>query len=180
MFSAINDYRPWEAWEEQGLDVFHQLISASSPPLLTPVGIAEQYLVVQWEAFRHLPWITYYGTWDFDDMEGHPANMGYFSKAVRIDRHEGVLAVPGEPLVRLRTLDVLNSKETEHLEFEQNSSDFHLIVNSSTNDAFLLDSRAYRSTAVQLLIRPPAELRSETPFEIVIDRSPHLRIFRIR
>ena len=180
MFSAINDYRPWEAWEEQGLDVFHQLISASSPPLLTPVGIAEQYLVVQWEAFRHLPWITYYGTWDFDDMEGHPANMGYFSKSVRIDRHEGVLAVPGEPLVRLRTLDVLNSKETEHLEFEQNSSDFHLIVNSSTNDAFLLDSRAYRSTAVQLLIRPPAELRSETPFEIVIDRSPHLRIFRIR
>jgi len=179
MFSATNDYRPWESWERQGLDDFHQLIRASSPPLLTPAGDTEQYIVVQWEVIRHLPWITYYGTWNFDDMEGHPANIAYLNKSVRIDRDEGVLAVPGEPTVRLGNLDVLNSKSIDHYKFEENSSDFHLILNSVTNEAFLLDSQAYYSTLVQLLIRQPTELMSAEPYEIVIDRSPHVRIFRI-
>ena len=167
MFSAINDYRPWEAWETQGLADFHQLISPGNPPLLTPVDIAEQYIVVQWELFAYLPWITYYGTWDFDNMEGYPARISHLSKSVRIDRQEGILAAPGEPLVRLRTLDVLNSKDSEHYEFEQNSSDFHLILNSNTNDAFLLDSRAYHSTAVQLLIRRPVSELAQNDLRFV-------------
>ena len=180
MFSASNDYRPWEWMESQGLDAFYRAIEGGALPALEDHQIEAQYLVVQWEMLRSLPWITYYGGWDFEKEESKRGYASYLTQPTKVDIRSGVLGVPGGRDVHLASVDLMGPDTSQRHEFEHNPIGLHLLINLATDEAVLLDDAAYYSTAVQLLIRSPEELTSVTPFQLVIDGAPHVRIFQVR
>ena len=177
--SAENDNRPWDVLESQGARAFDQLINSAISPELSGQNVEPQYLVATWEVIPSLSWITYYGGWDFEAMDGQLGYVGYLLQPPAIDTRTGELSVPGDPRVSLASLDVLGDDAIEHRDWDGNQSGLHLLLNSITGEAFLLDDRTYFSTAVQLLIKDPNELASNTRFELIISRDPHLRIFRV-
>ena len=125
-----------------------------------------------------MPSITYYGNWDLESAEATRGVVEHLSQPTAVDIDRGVITVSGREPVLLSSLDVIDVSGSDHLEFEHNPNGFHLLVNSAVAESALLDDRTYHSTAVQLLIRPIDEINST--FEIVVDRAPHARIFRVQ
>ena len=179
-FSASTDNRPWEWMQRQGLDAFYQALEDGALPALEDHQLEAQYVVVQWEMLSSLPWITYYGAWDFENEESKQGIVSYLTQQAEVNTRSGELGLPGGRSVYLASVDLMGTQKSQHHEFEHNPTGLHLLINSAIDEAALLDDAAYYSTAVQLLIRSPEEFTSASPFQLVIDGAPHVRIFQTR
>lgn len=180
MLSAMSDYRPWDVWERAGVDAFDRQSEQSSLWPLVRETMEAQYVAVQWEVLSALPWMTYYGTWDFEASEGQFAHVEYIVQPPRIDMNSGELLGWEVPALKVASLDVLGPGESQHYDFDQDRRGLHLLINQATDKAHLLDSNAYYSTIVQLLVQSPDELANSSPFTLVVRRDPYVRIFLLR
>lgn len=177
--SAMSSNRPWQVLESQGVNAFDQVINEGSSQNYFAHQVEPQYFVTTWEGLPSLSWITYYGNWDFSSMSGLLGYVKYPIQHPSIDMRTGELLAPSERRERLASIDVLGDDTTDHQEFEGNQGGHHLLLNSATGEGIILDDRSYNTLLVQLLILGREQLISTDEFELVIDRYPHLRIFRI-
>jgi hypothetical protein len=177
-FTASAKYKPWERWEaclpkdfEQCLEEIRQtrIIRSHDP----------QYLILQWDALELLPWMTYFGTWDFNLQQGQRASITYLNESGHLFLEQGLFQVGEDNFIYLDTIDLLGPGSVEHFEFRRSQDGVHLMVNELTEEIIILDDQAYRSTFVQLLIAPVGSLSSEPLPELVLDNLPFVRIFRV-
>lgn len=180
LFSAANDHRPWEWMQRHGRVAFEEVVRNGSVPERDGQTDSPQYLVVSWELLRALPWIAYYGAWDFTSKSSELGRVTHLEGAPVIDAQNGLIEVNGGKPIALSTIDLLGRQRSEHREFSRARVHPHLMVDLATNRAILLDDFTYSSLAVQLLISPPEEFTAAQPFQLVIDRAPHARVLRVR
>lgn len=141
------------------------------------IPIPQQYLVLAWENIRISKAIRKFGTWDI--VTGETANPSLMLPAGRItiDTAEGSLSASGKRF-RARTIDVLSQAGNRRLEYPWNRGGMHVLNNQVDKSIAIMDEGIYRSMMVQMLIGEPKTFARY--FELVLDRSPAVRIFRLK
>jgi hypothetical protein len=180
-FAARQNHEPWKAWvtwSVQEMDAWLKgLGEAGSPPDLAR---APQYLLVQWEGIPSLPWIQYYGSWDFETLEGQRSRVSRVIMPRELDLETGVFQFDGDQILPVVTVDLLDEANSQHYNYPENGGGPHLLLNNETGEVLLLDEGAYRSTFIQFLILPADRLGDAIPFKLLIDEQPFVRMFELK
>ena len=178
-FAVEEEHLPWDSWGnwdegemETWLDELGNYDDQGSLDL-------PQYLVVQWEAVPFLPWIQYYGSWDFDEGEGQQSRVVQVVSPVQLDLETGEFIVEGEGTGFVVTVDILDEGGAQHYDYPENAGGPHLLLDAASSQVLLLDEQAYESILVQLLISVPGELTNAEPYVLMIDGFPSTRVFRL-
>lgn len=180
-FAVRKNFEPWDVWEpwseaelEAWLDGLGRGETQSDP---LP---ASQYLIVQWEGIPALPWIQYYGSWDFETHEGQLSRAAKVIRPLELDLETGVFQFDEDQILHAVTVDILDESGEQHYDYPANAGGPHLLLNNATGEVMLLDETAYRSTFIQLLISPVDQLEDGSPFRLLIDDPPFVKVFELR
>jgi len=180
-FAARHDEVPWETWVTWSEAEFETWLAslgagtAAGDPAPSP-----QYLVVQWEGIASLPWIQYYGSWDFDALAGQRSRVVRVTRPQSLDLEAGEFLFDGEGLLNVYSVDILAAAGRQHYDYPGNGGGPYLLLNDETGEVMLLDQTAYQSTFVRLLITPAEQLEDLPGFKLVIDRQPGVRVYALR
>lgn len=180
-YAAAHEHRPWRQWAGWGparTQTWFDHLGVSVAPVRETE--APQYLVIPWEGISFLPWIQYYGSWDFMDEEGRASTVLPVPQPLELDLASGRFLSRTGQSYELVTADLLDSGGAQHYEYPGDPAGFHLLVNMQGGAVYLLDDRAYRSNLVQLMLLPPSSFASSGPFRLLIDNNPHARVFQLR
>ena len=180
-FAVRQNFEPWDVWDpwsEAELEAWLDgLGRGETQPEPLP---ASQYLIVQWEGVSALPWILYYGSWDFETHEGHLSRAAKVIRPLELDLETGVFQFDEDQTLHAVTVDILDESGEQHYDYPANAGGPHLLLNNATGEVMLLDETAYRSTFIQLLILPADQLEDGSPFRLLIDDQPFVRVFELR
>ncbi len=149
-FATEKDHMPWVTWETWDEDQMRSWLEGLSEDDVSTSTLPPQYIILQWEAIHFLPWIQYFGSWDFKEGEGFVV-----------------------------TVDILDEGGLQHYAYPENAGGPHLLLDTGSSGVILLDEMAYNSTLVQLLISDPDESTFTGPYDLVIDGFPSARVFRL-
>jgi hypothetical protein len=143
---------------------------------LWPEGLPDEFLVVDWRTLRQAQWISYFGRWRLDEGERGYGQIQTLQPPVELDSQRGLLHTAEGP-VALLSIDILE-RESHYHNTWQHAQGAHAVINNVNGQGVLMDSDLYGQMAVQMLIGEPAEF--EPHFELIIDRRPDARIYRVR
>lgn len=179
-FAARHRLKPWEEWRTWSEGEWNSWLAGNgtSGSLAGPRP-GRQYLVVAWEAVRALPWIQYFGSWDFAADEGQRSATSKIARPLQLDLQDGVFRFDDNQVLPVVSVDLLGDPGGEHLEYPDRAGAPHLLLNRLTGEVYLLDETAYRSTLTQLLILPADELGEQAAFRLLIDDQPFVRVFEL-
>lgn len=139
---------------------------------------SKQYLVVTWENFRLLYWISFYGNWNFLTKSSTHHQCLEITQQFNVDGKTGVLEMPGQAPTRLASIYIVSKQGIQRQSFPNNIGP-HLIFNEVNNSGFLMDDAAYNSMAVQLLISDHADPRFKEHFNLAWEGFPEVRIYEV-
>ena len=179
-YSAAHQATPWRIWEEWQAGQLDSWLAGLPEPAGGAGTTIPQYLVVQWEAISFLPWIQYLASWSFDDGAGQSSDVSYFAQPLELDLERGTFLERGGRAFSLSSADLLDESGVMHYAFPQNQAGLHLLIRLDSSEVYLLDDRAYRSTLVTLLLKPDGSFTETADFELLVDGSPDVRVFRLR
>jgi dolichyl-diphosphooligosaccharide--protein glycosyltransferase len=180
-FAASENFEPWRLWNTWKEDEIQAWLEERPAQLSTSsTSQPTQYLVVSWEGVAAIPWIQYYGSWDFTIYEGQRSRVWKILKPLRLDLETGVFGYDAEQEIRVVSVDRLGFEDPGYFDYPENAGGPHLLLNMQNGEVFLLDERAYRSAFVQLLIMPADQLKDSNHFQLLIDRYPSVRVFELR
>ncbi|WP_022663480.1 STT3 domain-containing protein [Paucidesulfovibrio longus] len=180
-YAALHGGDPSGEWDAMGA----QAARAQVESLRTedvPAPDKPQYLVVPWADMRITKWISFFGSWRLDTGA---APEGYRSQRVttafQLDPRRGLLVpADGRPPIPVSSVDVLDGGDYKHHDFLQNLGAPHLVVNKGQQDTYLMDESLYSSTLVRLLVGNPDDPAISEHFQLVVEGSPHVRIYRVK
>ncbi|MBG0775556.1 MAG: hypothetical protein H0S85_03880 [Desulfovibrionaceae bacterium] len=180
-YLALNDYNLVGAWQDRTQDeVVQMLLSMGAKDYgLKPRN--KQYLVVSYENLRLIYWITYYGSWDLATNRGTHPRVSMLQGQVKLNGETGELVADslGPKPLRVGSVDILDEKGGMGKGYPGNPQDIHLILNRATGEHHVMDSLAYHSMLVQLLLCPPNDPRFTQYFKLVEDRYPYVRVYEV-
>lgn len=151
--------------------------SLATVPYTIPKG-NKQYLVVTWENFRLLYWISFYGSWNFVTKSGGHAGCMELNKPFTLDQQTGLLTLEGEKPMQLSSADLF-TKEGKVRRTYHAGNDPHFVFNEFTQNGYLMDHDAYNSMAVQLLFADVNDPRYTPYFHLIWESSPEVRIYEV-
>jgi hypothetical protein len=179
-FAAGHDYVPWETWASWSESEFEAWLGGLGSGSDRIPEMAVQYVVLPWEAISSLPWIQTYASWDFETGQGQRSRVLRVGRPESLDLENGQLTYNSGQVLTAVSVDRLMTDAGAHYDYPANSGGPHLLLNEENGEVMLLDERAYRSTFIQLLIRPEEELSGVTDFELVLNAQPAVRVFALR
>ena len=180
-FSARHDQVPWETWATWSSTEFRSwLADLGQEAAAGDSALKPQYLVVQWEGIASLPWIQYFGSWNFDSRTGQRSRVVRVTHPQTLDLEAGQFRFDSEGLLDVYSVDILTATGRQHYDYMENGGGPYLLLNDETGEVMLLDQAAYESTLVRLLITQADQLEEVPGFELVIERAPGVRIFALR
>ena len=170
-------YNPVSELEKMGsVNASEFINNLSFTDLELSSDIPSQYFIVSWENLRLASWISYYGNWNIISGSSSPGKIQQVRGQVRIDSANGSLVI-NDKFQAIDSLDVID--DSPHKRFEwPNGTGMHVILNQTTRQIFLMDSKMYRSMMVQMLIADPKSF--EPYFELVDDKFPWTRVYRAK
>jgi dolichyl-diphosphooligosaccharide--protein glycosyltransferase len=178
-FATENDHLPWTVWETWDPNQMSSWLADLSEDGVGTSTLPPQYLVLQWEALQFLPWIQYFGSWDFNEGGGQRSRVVDVRYPEELDLNTGALVMEGEGEGFVVTVDILDERGLRHYAYPENAGGPHLLLDSASSEVLLLDETAYNSILVQLLISDPGGAGFAEPYELVIDAFPTARVFRL-
>jgi dolichyl-diphosphooligosaccharide--protein glycosyltransferase len=177
-FQNFEPWDVWNTWSEAEFNAWLEGLGAEesrSDPLP-----ASQYLIIQWEGIPALPWIQYYGSWDFETHKGQLSRAAKVMMPLELDLETGVFRFDEDQILHAVTVDLLGDPDGQHYDYPANAGGPHILLNNATGEVMLLDETAYRSTFIQLLILPADHLEDVSLFRLLIDDQPFVRVFELR
>lgn len=135
-----------------------------------------QYLTFSWENLRLAYWISYYGNWNLVTGTASPGNIQRIKGEISFKLEEGKLVTANRE-IPLKEMDIVTKKGTGHYGF-QNKNGFYAVLNKLSKELYLMDATIYKSLMVQMLLKSPQNF--EEHFELVVNRFPWNRVYRIR
>jgi undecaprenyl-diphosphooligosaccharide---protein glycotransferase len=142
-------------------------------PLSWPDDLPPQYLVFSWENLKLAYWISYFGTWDLVEGRGNPGQIQPLKGKMQIDLENGKLVNDGKE-TPLAGVSLISEKSTNSRTWHA-ADGLYLVVNSLSNEAYLMDRTIYDSMMVRMLIGDPEEFSAY--FELVEDGYPWVRAY---
>jgi len=176
-FTAGHEYIPWAWWLTWSEAEFEAWLA--DPQGALPAGAGPQYLVLAWDGLAALPWIEYYAGWDFGGAGSARASAAGVLRPEALDLETGAFTFDGGRVLLVAAVDVLAADGVQHYDYPANSGGPFLLLNDASGAVMLLDAQAYGSTFVRLLTSPAGEAGGEH-FELLLDRLPAARVFRLR
>ncbi len=178
-FTAASDGVPGAGWANWTEEVMAEWMATPEDPGLAATPEPPQYLVTSWDALPLLPWIQYYGSWDFGRGTGKTSSPVLIVQPLKLDLETGMFQSRSGAKERVASVDVLDAQGMQHYDYLVNEGGPHLLLNQATNSVALLDEAAYQSMLVQLLIRPASSPPAGGDFELVVDQAPFARIYQL-
>ncbi|MFA9492236.1 MAG: hypothetical protein ACERK1_13530, partial [Anaerolineales bacterium] len=178
-FATEKDHQPWTVWESWDDAQMRSWLEDLNREEASTSSIPPQYIVLQWDALQFLPWIQYFGSWDFTDEEGQASRVVEVRYPEELDLNTGAFVMEGEGEGFVVTVDILDEHSLQHYAYPENAGGPHLLLDSASSEVLLLDEAAYNSILVQLLISDPTGAGFAEPYELVIDAFPTVRVFRL-
>jgi dolichyl-diphosphooligosaccharide--protein glycosyltransferase len=176
----MHDYEPWQAWEGKTPGEMDRWIKELGQEDKGYEAPEKQYFVAAWENMRLVPWIAFYGTWDFTRATGEKAWLGQFDQGFEIDRESGAAYKRGSGEgYRLQSIHVLYENKVEKYTYPENDGP-HLVLVPEGRVHYLMDDTAYNSMMVQLLIAKPDDPRLTEHFKLVYNGFPAVRVYEVK
>ncbi len=138
----------------------------------------KQYLVVTWENFRLLYWISFYGSWNFKVKSGGHAQCIEITQAYTLDEKVGVITMKGRQPIVLSSYDRITPQGKVKQPYPTSSGP-HFVYNEYVQNGFLMDDDAYNSMAVQLLLADVNDPRFTPYFHLIWEGFPEVRIYEV-
>jgi hypothetical protein len=180
-FSAKQNGEPWKAWVNWDAGEVGTWLKGLGGEEYSPdPTLKSQYIIVQWEGIPSLPWIQYYGSWDFETLEGQRSEVSRVIMPLELDLETGLFRFDEGKILPVVTIDLLDETQSQHYDYPENGGGPHLLLNNATGEVLLLDERAYRSVFIQFLILPVERLGKALPFKLLIDEQPFIRVFALK
>ncbi len=169
---------PLRDFQEFSADEVHEFVeSLATQELDWPDNLPEQYFLLAWDNLNLSGWITRFGNWDLRTGLGQGGRMRQVASGVNVDLETGVLLpADGEPITLDGFLQV-DEQGARELHWD-NDSDRFAVYNDYLKQLLLMDRALYHSMLVRLLLADPAEVAEH--FELVLDRFPWARVYRVR
>jgi len=146
-------------------------------PLQWPKNLREQYLAFSWDMLRSSYFINHFGTWNLNsDQPDQLKGFLGFTINDPIDKAKGLIKVRGRTLP-MQFWREMGETGTRSLSWPHRRGIYGLL-NKDSGRGYLVDKRLYQSMMVQMLISKPANF--EKYFELVIDRAPNIRVYRLK
>jgi dolichyl-diphosphooligosaccharide--protein glycosyltransferase len=139
-------------------------------------NIPPQYLVLSWENMRLAYWISYFGTWDLVRGGANAGKIQRVRGQVQFDMKQGTIQAGGRQ-IPLDGLILVRRKTSRKMTWP-NGSNIYGVLNELSQEMYLMDGTIYHSMMVQMLLGKPE--RFEEHFELVVDRYPWNRAYRVR
>jgi len=141
-----------------------------------PEALPDEFLVLSWSTLRQVQWISYFSRWTLTGGAAGYGQVMTLRPPVRLDEEQGLLHTP-EGVVPLISVDILDD-DSHYRNRWSREEGAHAVINNANGEGVLMDSSLYQMMAVQMMIGDPAAF--EPHFELVSDRFPAARIYRVR
>ncbi|KXB09393.1 hypothetical protein AKJ60_00340 [candidate division MSBL1 archaeon SCGC-AAA385M11] len=141
-----------------------------------PDDLPAQYLVLSWENLRLAYWISFYGAWDLVTGQADPGRIQQVRGRVEFNMEKGLVKV-NQRKIDMAGLAIISKEGTSKRKWLSNSQAY-VVVNQLSKEMYIMDDTLYKSMMVQMLIGDPE--RFEEHFELVVDRYPWARAYRVR
>lgn len=178
-YCAAVGYEPWRVWNaKKAQEIVNQLRQMAVQDLNIRSG-EKQYLVVAKENLPLIPWISFYGSWNFFQQSGIHGFSRAINERFTIDNDKGLLLLGDrKEKIELKSIDFL-SREGRTGKTFNNSGGFHAIISQETGSYYIMDDLSYNSMMVQLLIAHPKDVRFTPYFRLVFEGFPFVRIYEV-
>ncbi|WP_152555253.1 STT3 domain-containing protein [Desulfonatronum thiodismutans] len=170
--------RPLTDWRDLPGDEVQSVVdSLAAVPRGWLDDLPEQLFLLSWDNLNLSPWITTFGNWDLRTGQGQGGRMQRVSADVHFDLETGFLVpAEGEPIPLDGFLHIEGKSSREQL-WENDSGRF-AVYNDSLKQLLLMDRILYKSMLVRMLLADPGEFAKY--FELIVDRFPWARVYRVR
>lgn len=174
-FCGDLNYRPW--------DIINKMTPQESESFLDSMSMIDypftteepQYLIINYNLLGVLEWISYYGSWNFETRTASHAKVRQITTQHGVDLQDGVLTFLNGNSLRLATIDVMTPQGGRHHDFQHQG--YHLILRPDIGESYIMDTEAYSSMAVRLLVGDPFAVDITGEFEPV-SITPFVRVYR--
>ena len=141
-----------------------------------PEDLPEQFLLLSWDNLNLSHWITTFGNWDLATGQGVGGRLQRVPAKLDVDLDAGTIVQAEGEAIPMDGFFLVAEEPREFL-WENDSGRFAVYVDDL--QLFLLMDRVlYRSMLVRMLLADPEEFAEH--FELVTDRSPWIRVYRVR
>ena len=170
--SPLRDFQQFSA------DEVHEFLeSLATEELDWPDNLPEQYFLLAWDNLNLSTWITTFGNWDLRTGQGEGGRLQPLRAEMSVDLEIGALiSAEGGQIPLDGFLHVAGESQRE-LRWENNSNRY-AVYNDALKQFLLLDRTLYDSMLVRMLLVDSEEFVEH--FELVVDRSPWVRVYRVR
>ena len=176
-FATSTDFKPWVEWETWEEDQLEGWFASLGDTYAGNIPDPAHYIIIPWDAITFLPWIQYYGSWDFLKGEGELSRVEQVKRPRQLDLETGEFFLGEDDSGYVLTVDLIGKTGLQHFVYSENIGGPHLLLDTTSSKVFLLDEVAYQSVLVQLLLLPPDATDLELPYELLIDGFPDARVF---
>jgi dolichyl-diphosphooligosaccharide--protein glycosyltransferase len=142
------------------------------------VFIPEQYFVVSWDNLMLSKWISRFGTWSL--TEGETKGGKLFSPPSRdteFDLERGLM-LSGDRVYSLSGMILVMDDGSTRRYAWAGGAEAYCVANRMTGQIYVMDATIFESMMVRMLLDDPAEFQEH--FELVVDRSPWARAYRVK
>jgi len=162
-------------------DEARAVLKALDDPIITRQpgdGLPEQYLVVSWEALRTARWPLAFASWDPAAPPPEPGQFPFLSLAPKsINLDNGVLELE-QGVFPLAGIIIRNAAGKGAVRHWPRPGGLEAALNLGNQELIVMDGPSRGCAAARLLLdEPPGP---DEPLELVLDRSPWVRVYRLR
>ncbi|WP_243312198.1 STT3 domain-containing protein [Fundidesulfovibrio agrisoli] len=153
-------------------------LDAPLPPGPLGANLPEQYLVVSWEALRTARWPLAFAAWDPQAPQPGAGPFPFLAlKPKSIDLDNGVIELE-EGVFPLDGILIRNASGKGASRHWNRPGAAFAALNLGNQELIVMDERSRESAAARLLLDDPPG--AESPFELVDDGAPWVRVYRLR
>lgn len=142
------------------------------------IAVPERYFVVSWDNLMLSKWISRFGTWSL--AEGETKGGKLFSppgRSTEFDLQRGLMLLDGR-VYSLSGMILVMEDGSARRHAWPGGGEAYCVASRMTGQIYVMDATIFESMMVRMLLDDPAEFGEH--FELVVDRSPWARAYRVK
>mgnify|MGYP006291154353 CR=1 FL=1 len=141
------------------------------------IEIPEQYYVLSWENLNLASWIFRFGSWDLAAGQQKSGRFSLLRPNTQFNMKRGVMRSDDGTAPLSGMILIMENGERKRYSWP-NMTGIYVIANRATGQLFVMQEKLFNSMLVQMLLGDPTRFSEE--FEMVVDRAPWARAYRVR
>ncbi|WP_320173876.1 STT3 domain-containing protein [Maridesulfovibrio sp.] len=177
-YSALNGNNPSLVWKDKSALEVYGFLKSLGTHKYELAKAPKQYIVASWENIRLAYWILYYGSWNIVNGSGVHPEVLTINNAFDIDYVKGVVTVKNQRPLKVSAYNILDYQGMKAQGYPGNIGPA-LLYNHPVSQGFFVDSFAYQSMLIRLLLTDPKDPAIAGNFKLVYEGFPNVRIYEV-